>query len=902
MSRILQPFKNEAENSSVLVIDGAPGLKLNWLGSTILTGRTCMAIFGIAGVIFLNAGSSAYALPAGGTVAAGAASIASDKSAVTIEQSTQNAVINWQSFGIAKDEAVTFVQPNRTSVALNRVLGADPSAILGSLSANGEIFLVNPNGILFGKGAQVNVAGLVASTLDITDANFMAGDYQFAGSSSRAIVNRGYIDADGGYVAMLGAKVDNQGVISARLGTAVLAAGSAITLDVAGDGLLNVSVDQGAVNALVKNGGLIKADGGKVVMTAKSAGQLMKSAVNNTGVIEAQTIETHDGTISLLGDDQNGVVNESGTLDASAPNGGNGGKIETSAAQVNVTTTAKVTTAAPKGVTGTWLIDPVDFTIAPTGGNISGATLSALLVTNSVVISTLAAATSGTVAGAPPVTSYNSTTSGNGDINVNDTISWAASPTTTTLTLDAARDVNINGAISATNGNFVVCCGRDINLSASLTTTNGSILLNAGRDLNLTAAGSITATDGNITLCAGNNVNESARIVLTRGANSPAQSLGLATGLVIIAGNDGTGPGTAGGTLIFPSSTSYITVTGPNAPVAVYYNPPSYAAPTVYSPNFTLTLGAALTEYMLVFPSATKTADGTTAATLSGFNSTATSGLPIGVTLVAGPGATATYDSPDAGTGIGITYSGYSLGGANSGQYALAANCCVTGFRTSGTILAATSTSTGTSTGAGTGTSTTTGAGTGTGTTTSTTTGAGTGTGTTTSTTTGAGTGTGTTTSTTTGAGTGTGTTTSTTTGAGAGTVTATSTTTGAGTGTGTTTSTTTGAGTGTGTTTSTTTGAGAGTVTAASTTTGAGTVTSTGTGIGALRNVPTPAAFSPAFAVVIPLFASLAMEPTEPGLTIPAGGVAMPPPPAQPEAPVAPVAAPLFMPKQDRY
>ena len=153
----------------------------------------------------------------------------------------------------------------------------------------------------------------------------MAGNYQFAGSSSSAIVNRGSINADGGSVALLGANVNNQGVITARLGAVTLAAGSAITLDVAGDGLLNVAVDKGAVNALVKNGGLIQANGGRVVMTAKAAGQLLKSAVNNTGVIEAQTVEARNGTIRLLGDNQNGVVNVSGTLDASAPNGGNGG-------------------------------------------------------------------------------------------------------------------------------------------------------------------------------------------------------------------------------------------------------------------------------------------------------------------------------------------------------------------------------------------------------------------------------------------------------------------------------------------------------------------------------------------------------------------------------------------------
>ncbi|PNB52345.1 filamentous hemagglutinin, partial [Pseudomonas sp. FW305-130] len=106
------------------------------------------------------------------------------------------------------------------------------------------------------------------------------------------------------------------------------------------------------------------------------------------------------------------------------------------------------------------------------------------------------------MAGAPPVTSINSGTTGNGDITVNDAISWTASPSTTTLKLLADRDVNVNFAITATNGNFVICCGRDITVRAAITTTNGSMMLNAGRNFSLTNTGVLTATDGNITLCA----------------------------------------------------------------------------------------------------------------------------------------------------------------------------------------------------------------------------------------------------------------------------------------------------------------------------------------------------------------------------------------------------------------
>ena len=266
-------------------------------------------------------------------MSAGSASIAGGAGKTTINQSSQNVAINWQSFNIGQTEAVQFVQPNSSSVALNRVLGSDPSSILGSLSANGKVFLLNPNGILFGQGAQVNVGGLVASTLNITDGDFMAGRYNFSGAGKGTILNQGSINADGGYVALLGADVSNQGVISAKLGTVVLAAGNAITLDVAGDGLLNVTVNQGAVNALVQNGGLIQADGGQVLLTAQAAGNLLQSVVNNTGVIQAQTIENHNGTIRLLGDMQSGTVNVGGTLDASGTGAGQTGGSVTATGQ-----------------------------------------------------------------------------------------------------------------------------------------------------------------------------------------------------------------------------------------------------------------------------------------------------------------------------------------------------------------------------------------------------------------------------------------------------------------------------------------------------------------------------------------------------------------------------------------
>ncbi|MDP4032270.1 MAG: filamentous hemagglutinin N-terminal domain-containing protein, partial [Pseudorhodobacter sp.] len=598
---------------------------------TALSASTALA--GLVASLSFGSAAMAQTLPTGGSVTAGGATITTSPGTMTINQSTQNVAINWQSFSIGAGGSVVFVQPNSTSVALNRVLGPDASAIYGSLTSNGQVFLINPNGVLFAPGSQVNVGGLVASTLGMTDADFMAGDYRFTGSGAGAVLNQGTIIANGGYVALLGGNVSNEGLIQANLGTIVLAAGEAITLDVAGDGLLNVVVDRGAADALVENGGMLQADGGTVVMTAQGAGELLRTVINNTGVIQARTIGERDGTILLLGDLPSGVVNVGGTLDASAPGGGDGGYIETSAGTVNVATTASITAAAPAGDAGMWQIGSRDFTIGA-GGNISGATLSAQLVTTNIVISTMAGAGAG---------------AGGGDIHVNDAIAWTASSTPTTLTLNAHRDVNINAAITATNGNLVACCGRDVNVNGAITTTNGSVLLEGGRNVNVYHA--ITTTDGNIALCAGHDVHIDAAITLTRGSTIAAQSLGLPVGLTLIAGADGTGPGEGGGTIVFSPLAPPITVT--NAPATINYNPVSYSAPTDFSTRFTLTEGATLTQRMLLFPDGSREYDGTTETTLTGFRTTAGSGLPDGVTLVAGPGATATFDSAGAGADVG---------------------------------------------------------------------------------------------------------------------------------------------------------------------------------------------------------------------------------------------------------
>lgn len=370
------------------------------------------------------AGSSAFAanLPTDGNVVAGNGNISQSGNTMTINQSSSKMVIDWQSFSIGQGYRVNFVQPSASSVALNRVLGSDVSQIQGSLTANGQVFLINPNGVLFTPTAQVNVGGLVASTLSMSNTDFMAGNYRFEGASSNAIVNQGNITAaDGGSIALIAARITNEGTLTANAGNVLLGAGSKVVLDLGGP--VKLQVEQGAIDALIQNGGAIKADGGLVYLTAKAAGELASTVINNTGLIEAQTLATGEkGQIYLQGGMEHDRIVVGGKLDASAPNGGDGGFIETSAAKVQLQEDLRVTTLAASGQTGNWLIDPATYTVAASGGDETGAALAGRLGGTNITLQADSA------------------------VNINDAVSWSANK----LTLSSGADININASLSAT--------------------------------------------------------------------------------------------------------------------------------------------------------------------------------------------------------------------------------------------------------------------------------------------------------------------------------------------------------------------------------------------------------------------------------------------------------------------
>jgi filamentous hemagglutinin family protein len=242
-----------------------------------------------------------------------------------INQSSQQLTLNWSSFNVGANESVRFYQPSSTSVAFNRILGQSASQIFGQIDANGQVVLINPNGLLIGRTAQLNVSSLIVSSLDAIDFNAASGGYRFSATRSApgSVSNEGFITAQpGGSVTLLGGHVSNSGTIIADYGTVNLAAGRTATLDLAGDGLLRLEIGadlvanpDGAVSA-VENSGSIVANGGHVLLTAGAVKNVFENLVNNTGVVRANRIDNSGGTIELLG--PGGTVLSSGTLDASA--------------------------------------------------------------------------------------------------------------------------------------------------------------------------------------------------------------------------------------------------------------------------------------------------------------------------------------------------------------------------------------------------------------------------------------------------------------------------------------------------------------------------------------------------------------------------------------------------------
>ncbi len=292
-------------------------------------------------ITFLLA-SITFALPQDGTVQSGDVKINQiDPKRLDINQSSDKAIIDWQSFNIAEDEHTHFQLPSNNSINLSRVTGGQRSDIFGKLSSNGQLMLVNPNGVVFGQNSRIDVHGLVATTSNIRNEDFLANRFHFniPGNPSAMIVNRGTINiGNAGLLAFVAPGVQNYGIINARLGRVGLASSNQFTLDLYGDNLISIGIegkvlekiygeDGKPISSLVDQSGTINAQGGQVYLQTNAARDIVDHAINVSGIIEAKTAVKQRGQIILNGGNE-GKVKVSGVLDASGlENGQTGGTV-----------------------------------------------------------------------------------------------------------------------------------------------------------------------------------------------------------------------------------------------------------------------------------------------------------------------------------------------------------------------------------------------------------------------------------------------------------------------------------------------------------------------------------------------------------------------------------------------
>jgi len=264
----------------------------------------------IIGACFLLITPTAvYANPIDGIVAGGEASIVTGATSVEIFQTTDKAIIDWRSFNIEANESTKFYQPSSSSFTLNRINDINPSTIRGSLTANGNIVLVNPNGVFFSSTAAVDVSGLVATTANITNNNFMSGNMVFdiKGNSSASIINEGVITARGaGLVGLVSPNVINNGVITANLGKVSLASGDSFTVDFYGDGLLNIGLSDDVTSQIVSNTGTIEAS--TIVMTATEGNNIVNSLIQVEGELKAPVAIEQNGKIIISGNTKTSAI------------------------------------------------------------------------------------------------------------------------------------------------------------------------------------------------------------------------------------------------------------------------------------------------------------------------------------------------------------------------------------------------------------------------------------------------------------------------------------------------------------------------------------------------------------------------------------------------------------------
>ncbi len=443
----------------------------------------------------------------------------------TIDQHSMRAVGEAQELHIGTMGSVRINQTSKNSLFVGRVVGnhSDPTQILGRLSADGRVMIIDRNGVFFGANSVVDAAGIAATTGDVSNADIMDGNenFTFQNFGNGEIVLEGTMNVnEAGLAAFVAPNVRNSGVINAKMGKVVFAGGEKVTLDLYGDGLVEVAVDGALGNTLLENTGTIDAEGGTVVMTAQSARDVVDNVINNEGVITVGSVTQKGGKIVLSGG-KKGKVRNTGTIDAS---GTEGGEIKVTGQAIELAATSKIKANASSGAAGKaeviatetlavngtlhaqgegktgfidtsapsvtfgdeteiragkWLLDPADIWVdAPLATIIEGQ----LTVGDAELASPV---------GGP----------GDGRIYFQSTVDWA---TANTFTVNAFSDIHFqtNGGLNATGGGDIILNANDdiriFNGSTGIKTAGGDVTLNTGDEVTIEDTDGINAFGGNI--------------------------------------------------------------------------------------------------------------------------------------------------------------------------------------------------------------------------------------------------------------------------------------------------------------------------------------------------------------------------------------------------------------------
>ncbi len=560
-------------------------------------------------ISFPAAALSPNAQPQGGAVVAGNIAIGQTASSTTVNQTTQQGIIQWQQFNVGSRQSVQYNVPNAASSTLNRVVGPNPSQIAGKISSNGQVVIENQSGVMFLDGAQINTNGLMVTAIGISNQNYLAGKMVFdqGGNPNAKVVNQGTITIAGaGLAAFVAPAVRNSGTINAKMGNVVLAGAQAVTLDMYGDGLVSVNVTKqvtqtpDGVTSLVTNDGVIRAAGGTVQLTAAAADGVVQNLVSAGGRISARSVGAKTGTVSI--DGIGGNIEITGQLSAEGIAAGTtGGTIAmTATGNVALKNTA-VANASGKAGGGTISIGTMpDRTQVATNTRIaSGATVRADATDKGnggkvVVLSGKATSMAGSISAKGGPNGGNGgfvEVSGNTGFSLTGKVDVSARKGTQGTILIDPMDLDIvasgaNDGIKTASGIAVAAPDQNTNQTVSasvLTALSGSLTIEASRNLTVDAALLFSnQTSGNsVTLLAGKNltVNQS---IATAGGDLTLKAAVSTDGVTAFSHYDGTGALTIAAA-VGSGSTGNVVLVGGTGGVALGANVASGKTVTITS-------------------------------------------------------------------------------------------------------------------------------------------------------------------------------------------------------------------------------------------------------------------------------------------------------------------------------